>query len=140
MTSKIEDKILRREKDLATSNTLIENLFPILYFSFMTLLVIIDIKGYYHLRYVMKPLTMITLILYYLKKTDHHSSFLKHSISTALIFSLLGDIALMFCDHYPAKISELFFVAGLSSFAIGHIFFILAYHSNIQNSKETARF
>lgn len=70
-------------------------------------------------RYVTKPLLMLLLLgwfaSYYLQ--DKRGRML---VTWALIFSCGGDILLLFAGK-----NELFFIAGLISFLIAHIFYIL---------------
>ncbi len=70
------------------------------------------------LSLIAKPLIMIALMGYYLSST----SSLSIMFITAMTFCWLGDVLLMF-DYK----SELFFMAGLGSFLVGHILYILCY-------------
>jgi uncharacterized membrane protein YhhN len=71
------------------------------------------------MRYVTKPLLMLLLLgwfaSYYLQ--DKRGRML---VIGALIFSWMGDVFLLFTVR-----SELFFIAGLVSFLIAHIFYFL---------------
>ena len=135
MSIKSEKRIINREEEIALANKTIDILFPSLYYSFTTLEGIIEYKDYTHLRYVVKPLTLIILIIYYLKKTETDTKLFKHFITFAFTFSLLGDTALMFCDQKASKPDDTYFLTGLICFAIAHVFFILAYKWNIDKSK-----
>ena len=65
------------------------------------------------LKFVFKPLIMISLLAYYLSLVNK-----KHSLYIgAVIFSFLGDVFLLFDG-------ELNFMFGLVSFLIAHLFFI----------------
>ena len=65
------------------------------------------------LKFVFKPLIMISLLLYYLGAVNK-----KHTLYIgAVIFSFLGDVFLLFDG-------ELYFMLGLVSFLIAHLFFI----------------
>src|SRR5687767_10347400 len=70
-------------------------------------------------RYITKPLVVISLIAYFISRTFSIPSVLKKWILLALVFSLAGDIFLLFETDQP-----LFFLLGLSSFLIAHIFYI----------------
>ncbi len=70
-----------------------------------------------------KPLLMILLIIYFLSATKGLSSGLKKWIVAALFFSWLGDVLLMFQES-----DSIFFLLGLSSFLIAHIFYIGFFH------------
>lgn len=70
------------------------------------------------LHLVAKPLIVLLLTVYYVT----NSTSLNKALLVALIFCWLGDVLLMFDSVYP-----LFFIFGLSSFLIAHLFFIAAY-------------
>jgi len=73
------------------------------------------------LHIILKPLIMISLIVYYVSAT----SGLQAIFVTALLVSLSGDIFLL-----NDRQGELFFMLGLTSFLIAHILFILSYRRN----------
>ena len=64
-----------------------------------------------------KPLLMITLLLYFISATKGYPSW-RYYVMAALVFSWAGDVFL---------ISSEWFIAGLVSFLIAHIFYIIAY-------------
>ena len=70
---------------------------------------------------ISKPLLIIVLIIYFSVATEKHK--LKKWIFSALSFSWLGDILLMFQSQ-----DSLFFLSGLSAFLIAHIFYIFFFH------------
>lgn len=94
------------------------------YFPFLLLIIIsafITISSKYKdsklLLYIFKPIPLLILsILLYLNKWDNDYSQL---IFCGFVFSLLGDIFLMF----PKKL----FLAGLVAFLIAHLFFVKAF-------------
>ena len=67
---------------------------------------------------IAKPLIMITLVGYYLTNTTRRSSL----FLIAMSFCWLGDVLLMFQSE-----QQLFFMAGLGSFLIGHVLYIVCY-------------
>jgi len=67
---------------------------------------------------IAKPLIMITLAGYYLSNTTRRSSL----FLIAMSFCWLGDVLLMFQSE-----QQLFFMAGLGSFLIGHVLYIICY-------------
>ena len=73
--------------------------------------------------YVSKPLIVLSLIGYFLSKTNKATSSLRKWIVLALAFSCAGDVLLMFQQKDP-----LFFLLGLSSFLIAHLFYIVFFH------------
>lgn len=72
---------------------------------------------------ITKPLIVITVTGYFFSATKNVSSRLKVLIGSALLFSWGGDILLMFQDK-----NSLFFLLGLSSFLLAHIFYIVFLH------------
>ena len=71
-----------------------------------------------------KPLLVILLIIYFLLQTRIWNDALKKWILAALFFSWVGDVLLMFQGE-----DQLFFLLGLSSFLIAHIFYIVFFHN-----------
>ncbi len=67
---------------------------------------------------IAKPLIMITLAGYYLTNTTKRSSL----FLIAMGFCWLGDVLLMFQSQ-----EALYFMAGLVSFLIGHVLYIITY-------------
>ena len=73
------------------------------------------------LRYITKPAIVGSLIIWLaLQKFD--LSRLKHYLMAGLIFSLMGDVLLMFISN-----SEYYFLFGLFVFLLAHICYILAF-------------
>lgn len=66
---------------------------------------------------VAKPLLMLTLLLYFLSESKGYPTWRIH-VAIALVFSWGGDVLLM---------PDGMFVAGLASFLVAHIFYIIAY-------------
>jgi len=70
-----------------------------------------------------KPLIVISLLCWLLScRTYVPKKFLLPAV-TALFFSLMGDILLLF-----DKLNPMFFIAGLVSFLIAHIFYIICFN------------
>lgn len=74
------------------------------------------------LNYLAKPALLISLILFFWRQSFHIERKLKQMILLALIFSLLGDILLMFVDQ-----SSNFFIGGLVAFLIAHVCYVLVF-------------
>lgn len=72
---------------------------------------------------ITKPLIVITVAGYFFYAAKNVQSRLKIWIGSALLFSWGGDILLMFQDK-----KSLFFLLGLSSFLLAHIFYIIFLH------------
>jgi len=76
------------------------------------------------LQYVFKTLIIPALTGYFLQQTGNVAIGLKKWIVLALFFSWAGDIVLMFQEK-----NELFFLLGLSSFLLAHVFYIVFFHN-----------
>ena len=72
---------------------------------------------------ICKPLIMITLGVYYAASVDreHRST----ALLAAMVFSLAGDVLLLWAKH-----NDSYFVLGLASFLVAHIFYILTYRQH----------
>jgi uncharacterized membrane protein YhhN len=77
-------------------------------------------------RMLSKPMLMPLLILAYMMAQDNKSPFARLMIA-ALLFSWMGDILLMFDG-------SLFFMAGLGSFLVAHLLYII-YFSRIRSDR-----
>lgn len=71
-----------------------------------------------------KPLIIIALLIHYIVMTDSESR--SNTVIAALFFSWLGDVLLMKPEY---------FVFGLASFLVAHIFYIVTYRQH--QSEET---
>lgn len=80
------------------------------------------------LAMVCKPLIMVTLGVYYLLSAGIDRSFV---VLLAIVFSLAGDTSLMF-----DSVNSIYFMIGLVSFLISHVFYIIAYrqHQNDESA------
>ena len=75
------------------------------------------------LQYISKPLIIPALTGYFLSQTSGIAIHLKKWIVLALLFSWGGDVLLMFQAR-----KEIFFLLGLSSFLLAHVFYIVFFH------------
>lgn len=66
------------------------------------------------LRYVVKPLILISLLCFYLKSTNK----INKQYIVALLLCLAGDVFLLFAGKQN-------FILGLVSFLLGHVFYII---------------
>ena len=73
------------------------------------------------LAYCTKPLLLCTLTLWFLCSTQKNK--LQKTVLAALLFSLTGDVLLIF-----QSTSASFFIYGLVSFLMAHIFYIIAFN------------
>lgn len=81
-------------------------------------------------RYFTKPSLLIILIVFFSLQTKTEKGFLRSITLGALMFSLLGDILLMFVD-----VSAHYFTAGLASFLLAHVCYIFAFKSDRNSTK-----
>jgi uncharacterized membrane protein YhhN len=96
-----------------------------LFFIVVVIAEIISISNniaYPWLEFISKPLIIISLFAFVLVSTKGISSKFKNWILLALFFSWMGDLFLMLLEDHPE-----FFMYGLLSFLISHVFYILAF-------------
>jgi uncharacterized membrane protein YhhN len=75
------------------------------------------------LQVIFKPLIIPVLIGYFDSRVANIAKGLAKWVLFALLFSLFGDVLLMFQER-----NSIFFLLGLSSFLIAHLFYILFFH------------
>lgn len=88
-----------------------------------------------NLNYFAKPALLISLIFFFWKHSSHMEKKIKIMIFLALIFSLLGDILLMFVSQSPN-----YFIGGLVAFLTAHIFYVLVFLKHRNRSKNSIVF
>lgn len=111
-----------------------EKLFSLFYCLFLVA-EIYTATNYVSLHYITKPALLISLLLFYWKKSGKLDTRIRQLTSGALVFSLLGDIALMFVATSPH-----FFTVGLVSFLLAHILYILVFLKKKNNEKKLGLF
>jgi uncharacterized membrane protein YhhN len=84
-------------------------------------------------HYIIKPLIIISLIIFYVYHTQLSGRFAKR-IFVGLLFGLMGDVFLMFV----AK-NQSFFMFGLVAFLIGHLWYVSAFYLDYKWSPATER-
>lgn len=95
--------------------------FALVFFIVVLVLNIIgESTGSVTLQYFTKPLLMPLLVLHFVVKLKKYNSPLMKWVLLALLFSLGGDVLLMFQNK-----QSLFFLLGLSSFLVAQIFYII---------------
>lgn len=108
------------------------NVYLIAYFIVMLLEIAAIIGSNSTLHFIAKPLLMPILAVVFYQYTRHSFNSLHKKILIALFFSWMGDVFLMFVFK-----NELFFLAGLGSFLVAHIIYIIAFRE-IQLKENTA--
>jgi uncharacterized membrane protein YhhN len=86
-------------------------------------------------HYIAKPAIVISLILLFVKTSKSLSIPIKRLTLMALVFSLLGDVLLLFVDQ-----SEHFFTLGLVAFLTAHVMYILLFLKHRQPKKSPIGF
>lgn len=82
------------------------------------------------LRYITKPLIVISLLIMFVMCTKLKGRFHKR-LFTGLIFGLAGDVLLMY-----VWVNESYFMYGLIAFLLCHIFYIRAFYLDFQSAPE----
>lgn len=83
----------------------------------------------YH--YITKPSILIALILFFWKMSTALHKSIRLMTLLALVFSLLGDVLLMFVDQSPN-----YFMMGLVAFLIAHLFYIAVFLKHRDKNKK----
>ncbi len=86
-------------------------------------------------HYITKPAIVISLIAFFWKVSKTISKPIRNFTLLALIFSLLGDVLLMFVDE-----SANFFMLGLIAFLVAHVFYIFVFLKQRNTSKNALAF
>ena len=109
-----------------------ERQFTILFF----IIVLIELltgssESLQNVHYIAKPAIIISLIFLFIKTSESLSKPIKNLMLLALVFSLLGDILLLFVDQ-----SQHFFTLGLVAFLTAHLMYVLLFlkHRNTDKS------
>lgn len=74
-------------------------------------------------QFFFKPLIIPALTGYFINETKLVTSGFKKWILLALLFSWMGDVLLLFQED-----NALFFLLGLSTFLLAHVFYIIFFH------------
>jgi len=114
---------------------------PVILFSIIYTLILIfelifdNTESLKSFHYITKPLLVSSLIIFFLKQNLHQDTKTKQLVLSALIFSLLGDIFLMFTET-----NSLFFTGGLLAFLTAHVMYILVFLKKRNNTKKALQF
>ena len=88
-----------------------------------------NIGSLYKWHYMAKPSLLIALLLFFIVQSKNLKLKTRVIVLLALVFSLMGDIFLMFVAH-----SSNYFMLGLISFFIAHLFYCWVFY-NFRNPK-----
>lgn len=94
-----------------------------------------SIESLYQLHYISKPAIVMSLIVFFWKDSHAVSKSIRTLTLLALLFSLLGDVLLMFVEHSPN-----YFMFGLLAFLLAHIMYILVFSKHRNASKKSIGF
>lgn len=97
------------------------------------LVLFVEILDIAEIRLFIKPLICVLLLAYLVNKTRLYGSFSK-LIFGGLLFSLAGDIALLFAGK-----SATFFLAGLGAFLLAHLFYCAAFFRDYKYDPQASR-
>ena len=85
-------------------------------------------------RFFSKPLLMILLLAFYAQSVGNNWNKVHKFLATSMVFSWLGDVALMFVSNSPTDTSIMglpknpnFFLVGLAAFLIAHMLYAIAF-------------
>ena len=107
-------------------------------FSVIYFIIVIDaivcnsIESLSPIYFYFKPAILTSLIIYFYFQSAHLNKKIKNITLLALLFSLLGDILLMFVNKSPN-----FFIGGLVSFLLAHLMYIFVF---LKSRNKTAAF
>ena len=86
------------------------------------------------LRFFTKPLLMILLLAFYVQSVSGNWSKLHKFMASSMVFSWLGDVALMFVPKSTEDLSLMglpknpnFFLVGLAGFLVAHMLYAIAF-------------
>lgn len=85
-------------------------------------LFLMNIDSVYSFHYFTKPLIVGSLIVYFIPHSKHLGKSTKNLTLLALVFSVIGDMFLMFTDVSPN-----YFTSGLVAFLLAHVMYILVF-------------
>jgi uncharacterized membrane protein YhhN len=89
---------------------------------------IVEWNGLTVVNYITKPLVTISLMVFYVSHTQLKGKFAK-KIFFGLLFGLAGDCFLMLLNQNAS-----FFIFGLLSFLIGHLFYVSAFYLDFKSN------
>lgn len=113
-----------------------EKTFSILFFMIVALeLICGSVESLATFHYITKPSILIALILFFWKQSTALHKSIRLMTLLALVFSLLGDVLLIFVDQSPN-----YFMMGLIAFLIAHIFYITVFLKHRDKNKQPVWF
>lgn len=98
--------------------------FVVLYLIIVVMVLIANVINSFVLDVVFKPLIVISLFVYLVSQKGHQIKAATFAMA-GLLFSLVGDVLLIFQSEQP-----LFFMGGLISFLLAHVSYIVYYQKS----------
>lgn len=109
-----------------------KRIFILIYFVILSVHLYAGSAGYKEIELCTKPALLISLIVFFLFDTSKKKvGKFRNLILLGLVFSLGGDVFLMFQNLHNG-----YFVAGLVSFLLGHLFYLWAFTITYLNNHE----
>ncbi len=90
-----------------------------------------NVENLSQLHYISKPLIVLSLIVFFWRESASVSTAIRNLTWMALVFSLFGDVLLMFVDQSPK-----YFIFGLFAFLLAHLMYILVFLKHRNNRKK----
>ena len=113
-----------------------EKQFTVIYCIILLLVLICNqVERLSTLHYFVKPLLLLSLMVFFFKQSIELKKSIKQLMLLALFFSLLGDVLLMFTKQKP-----FFFIWGLIAFLLAHVMYIFVFLKQRDNSKNAFLF
>lgn len=88
----------------------------------LIVLVCVTFQDLASLHYISKPLIVVSLLIFFFSQSQGFHKKLRTLMILALVFSLIGDIALLFDDG-----NSNYFIIGLVSFLLAHVMYIAVF-------------
>ncbi|WP_046744295.1 lysoplasmalogenase [Kordia zhangzhouensis] len=107
---------------------------------FFTIIVLLELffgsfETYITWHYITKPAIVISLLLFFISNAAHIKPAIRVTTILALLCSLCGDVLLMLVTR-----SESFFIAGLVSFLLAHVMYIITFLKDRNNQRNSTLF
>jgi uncharacterized membrane protein YhhN len=107
--------------------------YPVFKLAYALIFLLVLSAEYWHwtkLNFVVKPSISVVLLIFLCLSTKLTGRF-HQRLFTGLVFALTGDTLLMLSDYNPS-----YFLFGIASFLVCHIFYISAFYLDFLSAKE----
>lgn len=128
--------LINHPKYIVTMLTKTEKQFTLIFAIILILeLICNQVESLSTLHYFVKPLLLLSLIVFFFKQSFHLKKTIRQLMLFALLFSLFGDVLLMFTAQDP-----LFFILGLLAFLLAHLLYTLVFLKQRDTTKKAFLF